>query len=159
MTKEQLNLKIKKKFPNENFTIIDYQGMKKPLSVQCNNCKATIQVQRAENFFRRKKGCNNCSETIEWKKQKDNFLLWLQSHPEYELIDDLNKIHKSQSMYDVNVLNAEEYKKIKMFMIIMLKNNVFVNLKAPKSLWIRYKKIFQIFVFFWKNMLIQTLPF
>ena len=96
MTKEQLNLKIKKKFPDENFTIIDYQGMKKPLFVQCNNCKTTIQVQRAENFFRRKKGCNNCSETIEWKKQKDNFLLWLQSHPEYELIDDLNKIHKSQ---------------------------------------------------------------
>lgn len=96
MNIEQLNDKIKKFFPNEEFKVLEYTLMKEPFKIQCCKCGTIQTFQRAENFFRRKKGCNNCTETEEWKKQKLQFLNWLNSHPEFELVDDLTTIHKSQ---------------------------------------------------------------
>lgn len=96
MNLEKLNLKIKKTFPNENLTVMEYSNMKSYFVIKCNNCNKVYEFQRAENFFKRKNGCSNCSETEEWKKQKENFLLWLKDHKEFELVDDLNNIHKSQ---------------------------------------------------------------
>lgn len=97
MTLKQVQLKINKKYPKDNLTVMEYTTMKSFMSVKCNNCNKIFSVQRAENFFRRKVGCNCCHDTQEWMIQKQNFLLWLQEHKEFELIDDLNLIHNSQA--------------------------------------------------------------
>lgn len=95
MKLEKLKEKIQKTFPQEDFDIIQYTSMKEPMMLRCNKCKKIQSLQRAENFFRRNKGCKNCTESKEWIQQKINFLTWLKSHQEFELIDDLDTIHKS----------------------------------------------------------------
>lgn len=97
MNIDQVQRKILKYFPNDNFKVIEYTNMKSPMTLKCNKCNKIFTFQRAENFFRRKNGCNNCQDTLEWKNQKDKFLLWLQDHNEFELVDDLNQIHNSQA--------------------------------------------------------------
>ena len=54
MNLEKLNLKIKKTFPNENLTVMEYSNMKSYFVIKCNNCNKVYKFQRAENFFKRK---------------------------------------------------------------------------------------------------------
>lgn len=93
----KLNKKIKEKFPNEEFKVISYKGMREPFQIKCLSCNTVYDFQAAQNFFLRKCGCKKCVDTPEWARQKENFKIWLMSHPEFELIDDLDKIHNSQS--------------------------------------------------------------
>lgn len=93
----QVQKKVNNQFPTDNLVVIDYKTMKEPMTVKCNFCHKIFSVKRAENFFRRKIGCNDCHDTKEWIIQKQKFLEWLKNHKEFELIDDLNLIHNSQS--------------------------------------------------------------
>lgn len=97
MTIAQVQIKINNQFPNDNLTVVEYKTMKKPMTVECKICHKVFYVQRAESFFKRKTGCNNCHDTQEWTKQKQIFLDWLNLHKEFELMDDLDLIHNSQS--------------------------------------------------------------
>ena len=95
--KKALNERLKKLYPDENLIFISYKNMKSPAEVQCNNCKNIYQMQRAENFFRKKKYfCKKCCDTSSWELQKENFLKWLSNQDDFELVDDLSKIHNSQ---------------------------------------------------------------
>lgn len=96
MNIEDLNKKIKAKFPEGSFEVIEYNGMKEYFRVKCLSCNTVYQFQAAQNFFVRKYGCKKCVDSPEWSKQKETFKFWLTQHPEFELIDDLSKIHNSQ---------------------------------------------------------------
>lgn len=61
-TKEDFEKKIKERFPEEEFTILNFEGTAKPFSVKCEKCGETIEVSRANNFLAPNKrfGCKNC---------------------------------------------------------------------------------------------------
>lgn len=94
MTALQFNKKINQKF-NQDFIVLTYTNMKSPAEIKCQTCGTIYNIERAENFLRRKYGCKKCTDTPEWKRQKQNFLRWL-STSDFILVDDLNQIHNSQ---------------------------------------------------------------
>lgn len=97
MTIAQVEQKIKEKYPNESFKVISYKSMREPFKVECLSCHTIYSFQAAQNFFLRKQGCKNCVDTPEWAQQKINFQKWLNDHPEFELLDNLDQIHNSQT--------------------------------------------------------------
>ena len=97
MTLEQFNKKIDKKFPQNHLQVIYYTTMKEPTLIKCLDCNTEFYFEHAENALRRKYGCKKCLDSVEWALQKQTFIKWLKKHPEFELIDDLNKIHNSQA--------------------------------------------------------------
>lgn len=62
VTKEEFLERVHKRFPEEEFEIIEYSGVLKPLIVRCLRCKEMIQVSQANNFMapNKKYGCKNC---------------------------------------------------------------------------------------------------
>lgn len=96
MTLEQFNKKINKKFPKNHLQVIYYTTIKEPAIIKCLDCNTEYYFEHAENILRRKYGCKKCIDTPEWALQKQAFIKWLEKHPEFELVDDLNKIHNSQ---------------------------------------------------------------
>lgn len=63
VTQEIFEDRIKKRFPSENFKIINYINSNQPLTIQCLKCKQIIQVSVASNFLEKNKayGCKNCN--------------------------------------------------------------------------------------------------
>lgn len=112
---KKLQKKIEDKFPNESFEVLEYLGMKNPFQIKCLSCGTIYTFQAAQNFFTRKYGCKKCIDSPEWAKQKEKFKTWLIDHPEFELIDDLSKIHSSQQHIKCKCLicgRVQENKKI-----------------------------------------------
>ena len=74
MAKKQLQSvfeeRIQKRFPDESFTIIEYNGADGFLKIQCDNCKQNIEVNHAGNFLAKTKayGCKNCHGL--WKERE-----------------------------------------------------------------------------------------
>lgn len=68
--------RIKKRFPNEEFTIIDYKSIGAPVIIQCNKCKQQIKVKVANNFLAPSKafGCKNCNGLWKDREYKINQL-------------------------------------------------------------------------------------
>lgn len=95
-----MNNRLKERFPYDSLEFIKYEAVRKPCEILCKECGTIYHHKDADSFFRqrtKKYYCHKCHDTPEWEKQKNNFLLWLQDHKEFELIDDLSKIHDSQS--------------------------------------------------------------
>lgn len=97
MTINKFQERINQLFSNEDLTVLEYSNMKEKSIIKCNKCNTLYTVLHAENFLKRKVMCHNCHDTKEWIKQKKQFLIWLESHPEFELVEDLAKIHDSQA--------------------------------------------------------------
>ena len=70
ITKIEFEKRIKTRFPKEEFEIVDYTSLGKPLSIKCINCGKIISVSRASNFLAPNKvyGCVNCNGL--WKQRE-----------------------------------------------------------------------------------------
>jgi hypothetical protein len=58
-----LERRIKERFPNENIEVLHYTRMKEPAEVKCLNCGSVYQLKSAENFIRASKKCI-CSKCV-----------------------------------------------------------------------------------------------
>ena len=96
MTIKDIDKKLITFFPNECLKTIEYQDMKSPIKIQCLSCGKIYESKRAENIFRKKKFCSKCTDTLEWRKTKEKFIKWIENSEEFELVDNLTKIHNSQ---------------------------------------------------------------
>jgi hypothetical protein len=67
---DEIEKRIKVRFPNENFTIIEYTSLGKPLIIKCNECGNIYVINKASNFFSATKayGCINCHGL--WKNRE-----------------------------------------------------------------------------------------
>lgn len=94
---EEIERRIKIRFPLENFQIIKYQTLGKPGKVKCLKCNQIIEISKFNNFFAKNKkyGCKNCNG------------LWLQRE------EKINKIKKYYNIIDTKVKNTHTYYKIK----------------------------------------------
>lgn len=62
ISKEDFEKEIQARFPAESFTVLSYEGTKKPCVIQCNTCGEEIKVSEASNFLAKNKafGCKKC---------------------------------------------------------------------------------------------------
>lgn len=62
LTVQEFSDRIRERFPEEHFEIIEYRGTGEPLIVKCLECKKVIQVSKAVNFLAKNKryGCKHC---------------------------------------------------------------------------------------------------
>ena len=72
--------RIKERFPEESFTVLEYQSLGKPVKILCNNCGKEITVKVANNFLAKNKayGCVNCHGL--WKQRNKKWEQILQRY-------------------------------------------------------------------------------
>lgn len=70
LTLEEVNKRIKIRFPEEEFEIIKFDGMGVPGEIKCLNCGEIIKVNKFSNFYAKNKcyGCVNCHGL--WKNRE-----------------------------------------------------------------------------------------
>lgn len=75
VTIQELNQRLKARFPTEQFTIKQYSGLGKPAIFTCERCHQDITVNKASNFFAKNKvfGCKNCNGL--WRQRDKNIEL------------------------------------------------------------------------------------
>ena len=96
--------RIKKRFPEENFTIIEYNGAGRLLKIQCDKCKNIIEVNSASNFLAKNKryGCKNCHGL--WK-ERENKLEAIKE--KYDIIDIIpEKKSNGKKQYTIKCKNC-----------------------------------------------------
>ena len=83
ISKEEFKKRIKERFPNEKYEIIEYTTMSNPSKILCIKCGKTIESPQAKNFLakHKKAGCSDCyglraknKNNIEKVKEKYNIL-------------------------------------------------------------------------------------
>ncbi len=104
LTIEELNHKLKIFYPKENLSMIKYVNMKSEVIIKCNNCNSEYFFKTGEQVLTPAKAknkkwgiCNKCTDTREWEEQKIKFIDWLNNNEDWELNDNLDIIHDSQS--------------------------------------------------------------
>ena len=62
VTQEEFARRVKNRFPDEEFEILEYHSTGKSLKVRCCYCNDIIEVSKATNFLVKTKayGCKNC---------------------------------------------------------------------------------------------------
>ena len=62
ITKQEFEQRIKNRFPNEKFKIIEYTATSNPGKIQCLTCGRIIEMPQAKNFLASHKiaGCSDC---------------------------------------------------------------------------------------------------
>ena len=72
ITQPEFEQRIRKRFPEESFTVIQYHSIGKPAIFQCNTCGEKIEVSTANNFLAPTKayGCKNCHGL--WRQREQN---------------------------------------------------------------------------------------
>ena len=80
----ELNTRIKQRFPEEEFEVISYESLGEPMKIKCCSCNNIIEVSKASNFFAKNKvyGCKNCHGL--WR-ERENKLEKIKM--KYEIID------------------------------------------------------------------------
>lgn len=68
---EEFEKRILTRFPEENFTIVEYHGANGFLRIRCEECQNIIEVNHAGNFLAKNKryGCKNCHGL--WKEREE----------------------------------------------------------------------------------------
>lgn len=76
ITKEEIIIRIKNRFPEENFEVIEYTSMGKKGKVKCCQCGNIIEITKFSNFFASSKayGCVNCHGLHIKREQQLNLL-------------------------------------------------------------------------------------
>lgn len=83
ISQQEMEERIKKRFPEETFTIIEYTSACGKGSIQCDKCKQVISLNQFNNFLAKNKryGCKNCfglwrdrEVLLEQMKEKYNIL-------------------------------------------------------------------------------------
>lgn len=69
---DEIKMRIKQRFPDEDFEILEYNGLGEPGKVKCLNCKKIIEITKFNNFLVKSKkyGCCDCRSKI--KKEREN---------------------------------------------------------------------------------------
>lgn len=101
ITKEEFDRRIKQRFPEENFTILQFNGMGRPCEIKCENCGQIIQVNKASNFLAKNKayGCKNCHGLWREREQKLEKI-----KEKYDILDTFVK--ESHTYYHVRCKNC-----------------------------------------------------
>ena len=70
INKKEIENRIKSRFPEESFSIIQYESLGKPGIIKCNTCGTEIKVSKFSNFFAKNKkfGCKQCNGL--WKNRE-----------------------------------------------------------------------------------------
>ena len=50
ISQKEFEERIKLRFPDEDFKILEYESTGKPMKIQCCNCNDIIEVSKAGNF-------------------------------------------------------------------------------------------------------------
>ena len=97
ITKEEFNNRIKKRFPQETFTIIKFEGMGVEGIFKCDHCGKEIIVSKASNFLapNKKYGCVNCHGLWQQREKK------------------LQKLKEKYDILSTSVHNTHTYYKVK----------------------------------------------
>lgn len=84
ITSEEFQKRIKDRFPIENFKVIKFTGMGRPLEIECLDCHDHINVNKASNFLAKNKvyGCKNCHGL--WR-DRENILRDIEDR--YDILD------------------------------------------------------------------------
>lgn len=94
---QEIEQRLKNRFPTESFEIIDYHGMGQKGKIKCLKCNNIIEINKFSNFFAKNKkyGCKKCNG------------LWRQRE---------NKINKIKEKYDIintEVIGTHTYYKVR----------------------------------------------
>lgn len=79
MNIEKFQKRINKKYPKENLQVLNYDQMKKPVTIKCLKCDSEFSIQGQNYFLKAKKRvCNKCfpNRRNELEKSKKNFIKW-----------------------------------------------------------------------------------
>lgn len=81
---EEYKERIKKRFPEESFTVKEYRSLGEPAIIECDECKNQISVSKAGNFLIPTKayGCKNCHGLWRDREKKLNAI-----KEKYDIID------------------------------------------------------------------------
>lgn len=60
----EFNKYLKKVFFNDDITLIEYNGIKKPLKYRCNKCKTIYSVKKAKNILSSNTLCCKCNKKL-----------------------------------------------------------------------------------------------
>jgi len=84
ISQSEFEKRIKERYPNENFKIIEYTTSSKPLKIQCLNCNKILLYPQAKNFLAKNKkvGCSDCNGL---RAKNTHNLILLQE--KYEILD------------------------------------------------------------------------
>lgn len=71
ITIDEFKHRIKERFPEENFEVLEYDSLGKPAIIQCMQCGEKISVSKATNFLIHTKvyGCVNCHGL--WREREE----------------------------------------------------------------------------------------
>lgn len=102
VTLQEFNRRIKERFPEEKFEILEYSVAGKPAIFKCCTCGKEISVSSALNFLAKNKryGCVNCHGI--WKDREKKLEL---IKTKYEIIDD-SEIRNTHTLYTVKCKNC-----------------------------------------------------
>ncbi len=94
---EELNTRIKNRFPEEEFEIVKYETLGKPGEIKCLSCGDIIKINKFSNFFAKNKryGCKNCHGY--WRDREVK----------------INKIKELYDIINVEVKNTHAYYTVK----------------------------------------------
>lgn len=85
--------RVLQRFPEEEFNVVEYDSLGKPLIIQCLNCEQDIKVSKAVNFLAKNKvnGCVGCKG------------LWLERE------STLLKIKRLYNIVETNIKNTHKH--------------------------------------------------
>ena len=93
LNQKDFESKIKTKFPNSLFTIIEYSGASKPIVYKCNKCGKEYQLDRANRLYERKFLCS-CEEINENSILREKIQEFFSSTSQFVLLEwDLKTNH------------------------------------------------------------------
>ena len=97
ITLEQMEQRIKERFPTESFTIIHYETTGKPGIIRCNECNKEIKVSKMSNFFAPTKayGCVECHGLHKERNKKLEKIKEL-----YDILDD-TEVRNTHKYYTI----------------------------------------------------------
>lgn len=96
LTKEDISLRLKQRFPEEEFEIVKYDGTGKPAIFRCKKCGKDIETSKAVNFFAKNKryGCVNCYGL--WRDRDEKLKKILER---YDILD--TYVHDTHTYYKI----------------------------------------------------------
>lgn len=97
LSKQDWENRMKQRFPEESFQLIQYVNAGKPAQIKCKSCNEIIQVSKLSNFFAANKvyGCKNCHGL--WRKREVK----------------MDEISKSYEILGYDVKDTHKYYKIR----------------------------------------------
>lgn len=69
---EEMSKRIAQRYPEEEFEILEYSGVKKPGKIKCLSCGRIIEINSFDNFFTKTKkfGCYKCQNPKAIEREK-----------------------------------------------------------------------------------------